>query len=349
MSQGRLILPLTFLTMKFTLLDSIQNKFLMESEIRNILNTYFRDVYETNDYFNFRCNYCGDSQKSKYKKRGYIIKDASGWYYKCHNCGKSAGIMWWMKTNFPVNFKHFISGCLKNKREDEQSQKTEIPVYKNIMTQKKTAHDESSIIKTFKNIMKFDIAVEYCEKRKIPKEVYSKWFYCESGKFRGRLIIPFYNDKNKIHYYQGRAILPGIEPRYDSRKGSNLNSIYNYYLVDCDEWVTVLEGPIDATFVDNSVALTGVHKSFDDELMNRFTKKRYLLDNDKDGRAKSLTLIMNGEKVFNWKKFLKDYECDSVKDVNEFILKNPKGITKLTMDIMNPYFTNSYFDKAYFL
>lgn len=336
-----------FLIMKFTLLDNIQNKFLMESEIRNILNTYFRDVYETNDYFNFRCNYCGDSQKSKYKKRGYIIKDAKGWYYKCHNCGQSAGIVWWMKTNFPVNFKHFIEGCVKNKREDEKTSLS--VVYKNIKTEKKKAYDEKSITKTFKPILNYKNAVDYCEKRKIPKEVYSKWFYCETGKFRGRLIIPFYNDKNRIHYYQGRAILPGIEPRYDSRKGSNLNSIYNYYLVNSDEWVTVLEGPIDATFVDNAIALTGVHKSFNDELMNKFTKKRYLLDNDTDGREKSLSLIMNGEKVFNWKKFLKDYDCDTVKDVNEFIIKNNKGIQKLTLDIIEPYFTNKYFDKAFFL
>ena len=331
--------------MKYKLLDNIQNKYLLESEIRNILNTYFKDVYETNDYFNFRCNYCGDSQKSKYKKRGYIIKESSGWYYKCHNCGKSAGIMWWMKTEFPVNFKLFISRCLKNSREEENTKQ----IYKNIKTQKKTEYDEKGLTKTFKNVMKFDVAIEYCENRKIPKEVYSTWFYCDEGKFRGRLIIPFYNDKHKIHYYQGRAILPGVEPKYDSRKGSGLNSIYNYYLVDCDEWVTILEGPIDSSFVENSVALTGVHKSFNDDLMNKFTKKRYLLDNDRDGRKASLTLLMNGEKVFNWKKFLKDYDCDSVKDVNEFIIKNPKGIVKLTAELIDPYFTNAYFDKAYFL
>ena len=39
------------------------------------------------DLFNFRCPYCGDSQKRKNKARGYLFKIKNDFVYKCHNCG----------------------------------------------------------------------------------------------------------------------------------------------------------------------------------------------------------------------------------------------------------------------
>ena len=43
--------------------------------------------------YNFRCPYCGDSQKSKLKARGYLIYNKTFYVYKCHNCEKT--------TDFP--------------------------------------------------------------------------------------------------------------------------------------------------------------------------------------------------------------------------------------------------------
>ena len=37
--------------------------------------------------YNFRCPYCGDSQKQKSKARGYFFEKGSDLIYKCHNCG----------------------------------------------------------------------------------------------------------------------------------------------------------------------------------------------------------------------------------------------------------------------
>ena len=43
------------------------------------------------DYlYNFRCPYCGDSQKSKLKARGFIFLKENKLIYKCHNCSKGA-------------------------------------------------------------------------------------------------------------------------------------------------------------------------------------------------------------------------------------------------------------------
>ena len=41
--------------------------------------------------YNFRCPYCGDSQKSQTKARGFMFRKENTMIYKCHNCGVGAG------------------------------------------------------------------------------------------------------------------------------------------------------------------------------------------------------------------------------------------------------------------
>ena len=47
---------------------------------------------KTNNLFNFRCPFCGDSQKNKLKARGYIYAKESKYSFKCHNCGTTSSI-----------------------------------------------------------------------------------------------------------------------------------------------------------------------------------------------------------------------------------------------------------------
>ena len=35
--------------------------------------------------YNFRCPFCGDSQKSKTKARGYLYQKKTDLFYRCHN------------------------------------------------------------------------------------------------------------------------------------------------------------------------------------------------------------------------------------------------------------------------
>ena len=44
---------------------------------------------KSNSLYNFRCPYCGDSQKHKTKARGYIFPKGNSYIYKCHNCSVS--------------------------------------------------------------------------------------------------------------------------------------------------------------------------------------------------------------------------------------------------------------------
>ena len=56
--------------------------------------------------------YCGDSQKNKYKSRGYHFVKEQSFIYKCHNCGK---------TTSSVNF---IKGTVQHKEYLKNGYKT---------------------------------------------------------------------------------------------------------------------------------------------------------------------------------------------------------------------------------
>lgn len=323
--------------------DSIENQLLIQSEVRNILNGHSEwKPYESRETINFRCNVCGDSKESKFKKRGYIIKTHNPWSFCCHNCQASMPALAWIKKYFPYNFTEL------NRLMDKNKTVTDTTTYDNIKTEKPKDENEADTIKTFKKIEKYPDVVAYCESRMIPKEIYSKWFYAEDGDYKDRLIIPFYNKKGTIYYYQGRAMHGWMIPKYKSRKGSKFISIYNYYHVDKEKPVVVVEGPIDSIFVENCVAVTGLKTS--DERLDAFNQKYFLLDNDPDARKKCRKLLDKSQYVFMWNRFLENHTyLGNIKDINDFILKNTEGIKFLTWEMIAPYFTNKAFDKMHFL
>ena len=313
---------------------------ILERHIRTVLNTYYTDVFETSEYYNIRCNICGDSKKDKYKKRGFILKNKDPLVYFCHNCGVSTTAMKWMKEYYPTNYKNMMIDIMRNRTPGDD---------KDYNFKKKDCvvdRDEKQDTKHFKPITDFPDCVEYCENRKIPYEVYSKWRYATGGVFFGRIIITFMKPNGKIYYYQGRAFNNKSGMKYLSRFGEHKNTIYNYYCVDPEKPVPVLEGPIDSAFVENSIAVTGLKLKGD--ILDKFHKIYFLLDNDDSAFKKAHKLLKEKKYVFNWQKFLTTYKCKDVKDVNDFILKNTHGITKLTWDIIEPYFTNNISDKIYF-
>ena len=60
----------------------------IEQKYLNLISSQLSRFKKTNDFlWNFRCPYCGDSQKSQSKARGFVFRKESNLIYKCHNCG----------------------------------------------------------------------------------------------------------------------------------------------------------------------------------------------------------------------------------------------------------------------
>lgn len=331
----------------------LEKQLLIELEVKNILSTHFSNVYFSGTSYNFRCHICGDSKKSSAKKRGHIYVSQIPWVYHCYNgdCNVHMTVERWMKEYFPFEYNKVITELTKLKMSNKNSKfienlKKQIKKIK--IKRIKKEFNEKKELKYFKPIKNYPKLIEYCKQRKIPKSIYLKWYYCIDGFYKNRLIIPFYNNDEKIYYYQGRDLNPNSDCKYLSRMGENLNSIYNYYNVDKSNPVIILEGPIDSIFVDNSIGLTGL-KDKTKQLID-FPYKYFLFDNDKSGHKKSCNLLKNGEYVFNWKLFLNKYSCiKKIKDVNDFIKYNINDINKLTFELLKPYFTKNNFHKIFFV
>ena len=60
--------------------------------------------------FNMRCPFCGDSQRSRTKARGYCFRSPTDglMVYKCHNCNRGASFKQFLKF-VDVGFYYRIS------------------------------------------------------------------------------------------------------------------------------------------------------------------------------------------------------------------------------------------------
>jgi len=320
------------------------NQIALERQIRLILST-FKNVTENSDGYNFRCPICGDSKKSKSKKRCYILKSQTPFMIYCHNCFYKKPVVFWLKEFYPSYYKDYIKELFQNERTQP------LPKIENLKNKKE--FEEKDHTKFFVPIKKgmtssFAKAIRLCIDRKIPENIWSTWYVATGGMYNNRMIIPFFDNNGKIYYYQGRRLYDYIQPKYLSRKG-DFNNIYNYFLVDRNKPVIVLEGPIDSIFVDNSIALTGVKT--EDKKLSEFPHKRYLIDFDatKETREKTRKLLSEGNYVFCWKKFMKIFNLPMKEkwDINDVIIYLNRG--RFTYEELQPYFTNSIYDKVFFI
>tara|TARA_R110002110_G_scaffold51928_1_gene151724 strand:- start:771 stop:1553 length:783 start_codon:yes stop_codon:yes gene_type:complete len=155
---------------------------------------------------------------------------------------------------------------------------------------------------------------------------------------KDRLVIPFYDKDGKASHYQSRRVRDDNTPKYLSKTNSE-KSLFNVDNLSNPEHIFIFEGPIDAFFVLDSVAVAGIQDnnrfSFtsiqQNQLDSHFLSKRvWVLDNDNTGVSKSHLLLQQNETVFIWPE-----ELQKFKDINdlcmhtnrdeisrEFILKN---------------------------
>lgn len=315
------------------------NYFILDQHIKYVLDTYTTNVKSCYNGYNFRCIICGDSKKNKIKTRGWVLKNSTPWMYYCHNCGVSIPVKKWLKDYYPESYRSYFRECMLDKPKEIKK----AVIHKINRIRKPKSKDVEC--KNFKGILTSDTkifkdAIEYVKKRKISDVIWKKWFIAVDGKYKNRLIIPFYNDKGKIYYYQARALFK-TDNKYLNMVDNKDNAIYNYYNIDKTKPVVIFEGPIDSVFVENSIAVLGVKWS--DKTQNKLNNLKcfYLLDNDKAGKEKSIKLLYKKEYVFLWKKFINNNNLPKREkwDINDIILY--LNITKYKFEELMPYFSNS--------
>ena len=282
-----------------------------------------------NNLYNFRCPYCGDSQRHKSKARGYIYKLKNDHNYKCHNCGISRTFTNFLKDFDVVLYDQYVmerykSGITgKNSNTPNPNFQFEKPVF-----EKKYEIN----LPTIEELNTEHPAKVYLQNRKIPGKFLKQLYYCENFKkwtneqkytFESidqdepRIIIPLINNREIIGF-QGRSLNKNSKIKYITIiLDENQPKIYGLDNVDWNKTVYITEGPIDSMFIDNAIAMVGadIDKMF---LISNFNVD-FVIVYDNEKRNKQIVERM--EKAIDLKLSIVIWPSNvNEKDINDMVL-----------------------------
>ena len=288
----------------------------------NIISPLLQQFKKKGDFlWNFRCPYCGDSQKSRTKARGFVYRKKNALFYKCHNCGVGTTLGKLIEHLDSKSYKDYImerykSGVKTVNKEPEF--KFNEPVFR--------SKDICSTLNSLSELGEDHPARKIIDRRNLPISSYKDLFLCpEFYKFTNklipnkfpsldgdhpRLLIPFRNEEGEIFAYQGRAF--GDEkPKYLTIKLQERDKIFGLDRIDKREEVLVVEGPLDSLFLDNCIAVAGA------DVPNLDCDFKVVFDNEP--RNKELLkqiekTISRGHKICLWPEGME------YKDINDMIL-----------------------------
>lgn len=274
--------------------------------------------------YNAECCVCGEGNSTGRKRRLFYFPNDR--YFYCFNCSRS-----WSELNWIHEIsKKSIHEILKETRDFVPNSETKAKVQKQneavkhieIPSIPDDAIDicDSKQVEFYKDNKIVKKIIDYCQNRRLFTAVNkSKSLYVsfKDKVHKNRLIIPFYGESGKIECYQSRTLDGDTYPKYLTKYGEK--NMYGENNIDNSiPYIFIFEGPIDAMFVKNAVAVGGssmtdkqeafIKKCFDKEII-------YVYDNDKNNKEMSKkikTLIKQNKKLFVWPKEFKKF-----KDVNE--------------------------------
>jgi hypothetical protein len=310
-----------------------------------VLNKFYAQAGEPvhnkyNNVYNGSCCVCREGKSWLKKKRLYFYPDTNSFY--CFNCNKSWNAYNWISqvtglSKEEIEAEAFLGNSSKDITDRIEKHIFKKKVHQTILPIDCINLEDTQQLKFYNINPAFQNAVQYIKSRKLDTSINrSSNYYISLTDYihKNRLCIPYYDIDKKITFYQTRA-LDGSEPRYLNKIGAD-KTIFGIDRIDPDiPYIFLFEGPIDAMFVKNGVALAGLTLSKTQQIqLNSFMfhERIWVLDNpSKDVAAKEnvFKLLQKKEKVFKWPidKPYKDFNEWAIKeDLNEipydFILKS---------------------------
>lgn len=298
--------------------------------VTNKFRTFSAKVKETRRYLNGCCPVCREGNSWNIKTRLFYFLDDD--YLFCHNCNRSWFPINWIMEVSNSSYKEIINELKNEDYEVEYANSLEISPQKayNVPTlpgECVNLRDELQV-NYFKNYPIINQIKTYCENRRLFTAINSPktFFGCLNDKFHGnRLIIPYYNEKGKIESYISRKILnTDTKAKYLLKFGSN-KPIFNLSKIDEKfPYIFLFEGQIDSLFVQNGVAISGVHLTTEQEqaIVQNFPFHRliWVLDNFRKEEKEVVDVIVDKLKK-NETVFLYENDFSNYKDLNDFCVE----------------------------
>jgi len=286
---------------------------------------------------NLRCPICGDSERSKRKKRGWLLSNNDGVVFYCHNCGASMSFQNFLRSQNEGLYKQYVYELLQSKKDtespilmepepDEPKELTYCDEFLSVCTPISELHPKHP-------------AVEYMKNRKVPhkKLKYVYWMSTmqsvhkldKAGKYRdripdedGRIVFPQWSSKSLVGM-SCRSIDPDNPKRYLIFKFDDKSPLV-FGLFNCDGDVAVdktktiyaTEGAVDSLFLDNAIAVNGSDLP---KIIDAMSSLDVVYIPDNEPRNKQIVaiyekVINKGARVVIFPKTIQE------KDINEMVL-----------------------------
>ncbi len=303
--------------------------------------------------YNFRCPFCGDSRKSPFKARGYIffVEKTGKFFYKCHNCGLSFSFETFLKKFDHELYDTIIFNQYKSEKSTENIEDSVNKEEEHLSVKSIKLSDIESYFLPVRDLPISHFALNFLDRRKLPKSSYDYLFYVENyqelikkilpdkeKKYPEdpRIIIPFMNEKTELSCIQGRALL-NTKVRYITTTiNKGMPKIFGMHKrPERYDYIYVFEGPFDAMFFPNGIAVGGADLQ---SVLEIYPPEKLIFIFDNEPHNKEITkrmekLILKGMKIFIWPE-----KSDKIgKDINEAIVK---GLS--VKDAVNMIYSNSY-------
>jgi 5S rRNA maturation endonuclease (ribonuclease M5) len=203
------------------------------------------DYTQQRDEYLFRCPFCAHTKKK------LSINIVTG-KWKCWVCDARGGrILTLVKK---MNLPQGVINQFKNLIKDTDFKQYEVTEPSDIL--ELPAEYQSLWKKT--NSYPYIHALTYLQQRGITTEDIFRYRmgYCESGSYRGRIIVPSYDVTGRLNYFTARSFYDG-QMKYKNPPASK-NTVVFENMVDWDEEVVLVEGMFDAIAVRrNAIPLMG--------------------------------------------------------------------------------------------
>lgn len=284
--------------------------------------------------YNFRCPFCGDSQVSKTKTRGWIYQNKGRNRYHCFNCSVSLSFDEFLKNIDQSLYSQYKIEAIAEKKSPDQIEYEEF--IEKLKPKKFITNSPLKYLKKISQLNHDDPIKQYIVNRNIPTPYHAKLFKCPNymhwvnsilpnkfseeaiAKDETRLLIPFISKDNVVHAAQFRSLKKNANIKYVTIiLDESIPKIYGLDTVDLNKKIYVFEGPFDSMFIKNSIATAGGDMISTLRSLEAY-KNNIIIVYDNEPRSKETKKkidksIMNGYNVCIWPENLEH------KDVNDMI------------------------------
>ena len=227
-----------------------------------ILEDIFGDYKNHNDY---RCQVSFDCPVCSHEIKGLEYGDGKGNLevnykynvYKCWVCAETHGThgsIYKLIKRFG-NKKHLKNyELLRPEQTEDGSNRVYKPVkLPNEFIPFKDASTGLKMTPYYKQ------AYNYIKKRNITDlmlQIYNIGF-CYKGIYENRIIIPSYDEDNRINYFIARSYLNNTKMKYKNPEAQKEIIIFNEKLINWNETIYIVEGAFDSIFIPNAIPMLG--------------------------------------------------------------------------------------------